>query len=139
VRLANAARAAALGAVLACAQGAAFDAAAQSRYPGVVQEPVREREPVEHNFPERTYPERDTVPFQAPSRERGARPPKVEKLSVNPPTQPSRDLALARCDSFRGELESVIRQEMRGGSAAAMEKLRAKRQAIHQARLDAGC
>jgi hypothetical protein len=70
---------------------------------------------------------------------RCARPPKVEKLSVTPPTQPSRDPALARCDSFRSELESVIRQEMRGGSPAAMEKLGAKRRSIHQARMDAGC
>jgi hypothetical protein len=126
-------------ACLACAQGTAFDAAAQARRPGVAQEPVREREPRERDYPERNFPERDSVPFQPPSRDPGARPPKVEALSINPPSASPRDPALARCDGFRSELESVIRQEMKGGSPAAMEKLGAKRQSIYQAQLQAGC
>ena len=49
------------------------------------------------------------------------------------------ELVLVRCAAYRQELENVIRAEMAGGSPRGMAQLRARRQAIYEAQLDAGC
>jgi len=133
----------AVHAIVLCAvffgtQGTAFDAGAQVRPRDVNREPAREREPRERNFPERDFPEPDPDPDPPPA-SGGRAQPQLNRTPMSPSPAAQRDPALVVCDGLRSELESVIRQEMKGGSAATIESLRAKRQSIYQEQLRAGC
>ena len=68
-------------------------------------------------------------------------PPKAPKTqAVNNTTKPEpRDPALARCDDFKRRMESVIREEQRGGDPARMQRLADERRKIYQDELRAGC
>jgi hypothetical protein len=68
-------------------------------------------------------------------------PPKAPKTqAVKNTTKPEpRDPALARCDDFKRRMESVIREEQRGGDPARMQRLGDERRKIYQDELRAGC
>ena len=125
---------------LICGAGAmlfAAEAAAQKWRSEPEPRTYRSRE-VERSYPDDERPARvERAPRQKASSP--SRPVRQQSAWTPAPAPTQAELVMARCAAYRQELESVLRAEMAGGSARGMAQLRARRQAIYEAQLDAGC